>query len=379
MRARGIVAFTLAVLIVMRIFSSGIFGDLNAEPSAGRDALRPTQRSIHLYGGDLTVGAPLAAWYKELGITDLWLYPLRGAFPQDQHASDQRSIDDLESGGILKAYGDHGLRYWWFERPVPDYVYYLQMQRPDAGTDGIWGSGEWVDSLWESLCTKVEALYAEVRRAGFSGIVYDNEAYYSYRSKSRTWLWEGHAKQLGQAGAYYQRGLQVGSSIAAAWPNAPLIMVYAHGYPAEYWWYKGFQDAGLDLYLGIEQTYGAGPWKPGDAWYQHWWHAHRLRGVVRDKRNQFRFIQDDRHIISGLFPVDFSARKPNYDLRFFKQQLEEAASLGGPGPFAVWLWPQGPFTPRAWAEIHLPSGAQAQDYWTQMREFSGSSSNGPGR
>jgi hypothetical protein len=328
------------------------------------------QLELHLYGGDLSPGAPLAPWYKNIGVTDVWLYSLEGAFPQDQEASDQRSVAWLAENGVLQAYRDSGLGYWWFERPVPDYTYFLEMARRDADSDVIWGTSKPTEARWLSICAKVKEVYAEARAAGFKGIVYDNEAYYSYRSPSLSWLWEGHTSQLGPQGGYYRRGLQVGAAISSVWPRAQVIMVYGHGYPGEGWWYQGFHDAGIDLYIGVEHTYGAGPPKLGDQWYQHWYSWNRLKGVVRDKRNRFSFIADNRHIISGLFPIDFSSKLPNYDLRYFRQQLEEASSLSGPGPFAVWLWPQGPFTPESWKEIAFGPAGAAEAYWSLMKEFS---------
>ncbi|MBE3143605.1 MAG: hypothetical protein IMZ61_06740, partial [Planctomycetes bacterium] len=53
----------------------------NGSPST---VVPPGKIQIHLFGGDVSPAAPLAKWYRELGITDVWLYPLKGAFPQDQ-------------------------------------------------------------------------------------------------------------------------------------------------------------------------------------------------------------------------------------------------------------------------------------------------------
>lgn len=332
----------------------------------------PNRIQIHLFGGDVSPRAPLAFWYHEIGITDVWLYSLKGVFPQDQRPSDQRSLSELAHDGVLVGYSANQIRYWWFERPVPDYLYYsYRAQHPSVDdSDNIWSSRSSADGEWDVVCRRIGALYGSLRDAGFAGIVYDNEGYYSYKESERPWVWGGHDGELGPDGNYYKRGLEVGAAISAVWPRARAIMVYSFGYPGEYWWYKGLHDAGVDIYLGIEHSYGAGPAKPGDHWYQHWWSRGELTGVVKEKCALFNFVPDDRHIISGLFPIDFGRAEPNYDLTYFREQLRQASTLTGSGPFAVWIWPQGPFTPGSWKEVRYPEGVSREDYWRLMREYS---------
>ena len=147
-------------------------------------------------------------------------------------------------------------------------------------------------------------------------------------------------------------------------------MVYAFGYAGERWWYQGFHDAGVDFYLGVEHTYGAGPGDLGKAWYQSWWGGRRLRQTCDWKRTQFPFVASNQRTIAGLFPIDFGARKPNYRARYFREQLAEAAGADREVPIPVWVWPQGPFTPESWRNIAYADGDTAEDYLRALREFS---------
>jgi len=338
--------------------------------SVAQPSLPAMEQRIFLYGGDSSSDAPLAAWYREIGLTDVWVYPVRGAFPQDQDPRSQRTVEDLNNTGVLPAYRAHQLGIWWFERPVPDILYVQFAIGFPSQKDSIWGNTREADETWANIASKIRSAYGEVRKAGFQGIVYDTEAYYSYDRDHRVWLWQGHDNQLGTKGEYYKRGLEIGRAIHDVWPNAPVVIVYAFGYDGEYWWYKGIQDGGTDLYLGIEHTYGAGPVHQGDQWYQHWWQGRDLVQTVSQKMKIFDFLPDHNHIIAGLFPIDFGSKSPNYEFRYFKQQLDQAKEAYKNQSLSVWIWPQGPFSPGAWSEVKLPSGENPQEYWNALIEFS---------
>ncbi len=320
---------------------------------------------VHLFGGDITDGAPLAPWYREIGITDVWLYTLKGAFPQDQAPETQRSVADLQAGGVLDAYRTNGIRYWWFERPVPDVLY--------TQANCLWDDAPAADAAWQGVCERVAEIYPQVRAAGFEGLAYDNEAYYSYQGDeqgdTKPWVWGGHADEYGLQGGYHRRGLQVGKAIHAVWPRAKVIMVYAFGYEGERWWYQGFADAGLRVYLGAEHTYGAGPGDLGGEWYQSWWQGRKTKATCDWKRTRFPFLKSNERVIAGLFPIDFGARKPNYRAADFRAQLDSAANDDPDGPIPVWLWPQGPFTPESWDAVTYADDETAWDYLDALREF----------
>jgi len=226
---------------------------------------------VHLYGGDIRKGAPRAHWYRSIGITDVWLYPFRSAFPQDQSPEDQQTVSDVEQAGTLAEYRRQNIRYWWFERPVPDFLY-ATSKTGDFPQVHLWDSSKHSDQVWERIVARISSTYPDVRRAGFRGVVFDAEAYYSYQGdesgRQKPWIWGGHADQYGKSGNYYLRGREVGRAIGKVWPDAPVINVYAFGYEGERWWYQGMRDGGVDLYLGLEHTYGAGPGDLGKQWYQ---------------------------------------------------------------------------------------------------------------
>jgi hypothetical protein len=329
---------------------------------------------VHLFCGEAgEPGAPLAAWYHEIGITDVWIYPLKGAFPQDQLPESQRTVADMEQAGTLDAYRKHSVRYWWFERPVPDYAYETR-KSAEAPARNIWDSTPETEAFWASVCEKVAAIYPTARAAGFEGIVFDGEAYYSFKGdesgREKPWVWGGHADQYGKEGNYYRRGLQVGRAIQAVWPKAKVIFVYAFGYPGERWWYQGFHDAGIEVFLGPEHTYGAGPEEPGEQWYQSWWKGKKTKATCDDKRIVFPFIHDDQHIIAGLFPINFGTKKANYRATYFREQAAGAAQDDPAGPIPIWIWPEGPFTPQSWTDIEYAESDTANDYLQVLQDFS---------
>lgn len=327
---------------------------------------------VHLYGGDLAEGAPLASWYRRIGITDVWVYPLRGAFPQDQRPETQKTVEDLIRSKTLENYRDNSIRYWWFERPVPDFLYLLGRHKSSPKSH-IWDDSPKTDALWTDICSRISEIYPTARRAGFAGIVYDNESYYSYagdeQGKQKPWIWGGHDNQYGTSGNYYRRGVQIGRAIRDAWPEAKVIMVYAFGYEGERWWYQGVKDGGCDVLIGPEHTYGAGPGDLGPHFYHSWWNGRKTKATCDDKRKQFPFAKSNQQVVAGLFPIDFGARKPNYRARYFREQLASAATEDTT-PIHVWLWPQGPFTPESWQSVTYAQGDSAEAYFEALREFS---------
>ena len=356
----------ILILLAAAVFST---------PSlVANEAQKPARRRIdvHLFGGDLTPGAPLASWYHEIGITDVWLYPLKGAFPQDQRPEDQKTVEDLVREKTLKHYRDNHIRYWWFERPVPDFFYLTGKGKGGPGSH-IWDDSPETDVLWNDVCRRIHEIYPTARDAGFAGVVYDNESYYTYggdeSGKKKPWVWGGHDDQYGKSGNYYRRGLQVGRAIHAAWPEAKVIMVYAFGYQGERWWYQGVNDGGAEVVIGPEHTYGAGPGDLGSQYYNRWWNGRKTKATCDDKRKQFPFIPDNDRVLAGLFPIDFGARKPNYRAKHFREQLESAATEDT-APIHVWLWPQGAFTPESWKAVEYAEGEGAEDYLRALREFS---------
>jgi hypothetical protein len=363
--------------------AGGIVAGLAVAGLVTATAAEPPRRrvDVHLYGADGSPGAPHAAWYRDIGITDVWIYPVAGAFPQDQLPETQKAPADLVREGTLAAYERHGIRSWWFERPVPDFLYRVGRQ-PAPGVDPaapltrhIWDSSPETDALWQGVCDRIAEVYPAVRDAGFAGVVYDGEAYYNGAgsapaagSAPSPWLW-GHDEEAGSEGNYYRRGLQIGRAIYAAWPEARVILVYAFGYACERSWYQGIHDAGVKVLIGPEHTYGAGPGDLGKAWFQQWWDGKPTKQVCDSKRSEFPFVRDNRQVLAGLFPINFGTGKPNYRARDFEKQLASAANDDAE-PIGVWLWPEGPFTPQRWREIEYAEGDSAEAYLAALRSYS---------
>ncbi len=346
----------LRVIVLSAFTFSMIFG--TAPCLSAADGRRT---DIHLFGGDITMGAPLAPWYRSIGITDVWLYPVRGAFPQDQDPGTQLSVNDLQVAGTLASYRENDIRHWWMERPVPDYFHLTAKQ---AGVD-LWTSTAAADALWDNVCDNIASIYPQVNNAGFTGLVFDMESYYTGGD-----VLYGQTDQYGINGGYYRRGLQIGEAIQNAWSNAKAIAVYGFGYEGEKWWYQGLKDAGLDLYVGAEHTYGAGCNELGNEWYQSWWGGMSTKQTCDWKRTQFPFIADNQHVNAGLFPIDFTANQPNYLATYFREQLASAANDDPNGPIPVWLWPQGGFSQETWNNVNYASGDTAESYLSALRDYS---------
>ena len=165
------IAYELDLLMRNNTLTSGIAVLLTFVATVCVGA-EPRQRvEVHLYGGDVRDGAPLAAWYRSIGVTDVWLYPVKGAFPQDQDPKSQRSASDLAAAGTLDSYRKNNIRYWWFERPVPDFAY-MKRKKGDSPRSNLWDSSAETDAIWSDACHKMGTVYAKAREAGFRGIVW---------------------------------------------------------------------------------------------------------------------------------------------------------------------------------------------------------------
>ena len=131
-------------------------------------------------------------------------------------------------------------------------------------------------------------------------------------------------------------------------------------------------DGGVDLYLGPEHTYGAGPAGDlGNQVYNSWWGGMNTWECCNWKSTeQFPFIGDNQHIIAGLFPIEFMAERPNYRARYFREQVTSAAMDDPDGPISIWIWPQGAFSPESWQAVEYAEGDSADDYLQVLRDFS---------
>ena len=211
----------------------------------------------------------------------------------------------------------------------------------------------------------------------------------------------GPARPNNRGGNYYNRGLQVGKAIAAAWPNASVRMVYGYPWPGLVAWVQGHADAGLQVKVGLEHTYGAGPCTPASRpWYAcswggmntsaaaaaeavHWPFAHSVDGGGGGSRGSggdsaaagagVRRAGGSKGMSAGLFPLctgetcwSTSGNHPTamYTLCDFEVQLRSAL-CDDVAPIATWLWLAGRLTQASLANI---SGAG--NYTALMHTYS---------
>jgi hypothetical protein len=245
----------------------------------------PRRLSISYYGApNQNVTAENATFLASVGVTDVWVPYLAGAWAVDccdcrtgNHGSRTCayateglhaglvSLQQAKDERLVETYAAAGINTWFFERPVPDFEW-----TGAVGTigDGMWNSSAEIDAGWAAVADNISAVYPAVKAMGFAGLVYDNEGYYSKTCHDPgpvSCLWHQSSafdKTVGGKlirGNYYRRGKQIGAAIAAAWPNASIVMAYGFPYPGLVQWVEGHLDAGVRVQIGTEHTYGAGP------------------------------------------------------------------------------------------------------------------------
>ena len=329
----------------------------DAERMSGR------QLSAALYGAPALLTpdhGELPAFYRSLGFTAVWTPYVQGAFAVDvADWAALPTVAEVVASGTLRQYASAGLAVHFFERPVPSWLWvrYQQLRGPTDNTT-LWDDTPLADALWAQAASNISRVYPQVRAAGYQGLVYDSEDYYG---QGVFWMLAAHA---GPNGSYYRRGRQVGTAIAAAWPDVNLTDVYGIPEPGWRWFLRGLQDGGVRLRAGLEHTYGAGPCQPGAPWYTCWWRHNSTWAVAQADLQSLTpaFANATAvapRVAAGLFPFDLSASpKANYLLEYFAQQLHSALCDGPAGPLPVWLWVPGALNATTWAA--LPDHQQYQ-------------------
>lgn len=249
--------------------------------------------------------------------------------------------------------------------------------------------------MWEHVVANITAVYSEVRAMGFEGLVYDNEGYYSGTCNDPTpvsCLWhQRSAFNVNGSGSYYARGKQVGEAISKAWPGARVVMAYGFPYPGLVDWVRGHIDAGLNVQVGIEHTYGAGPCS-GPYYHGSWFQCsfggppgstgpHHLKAVIDSEYQSWPAAASvSERMTAGISPPNlgaFGPASPQYEAVYLRQQLRSALCDEPTGPLDVWWWPAGGLTHAALAAINAtvtePNGAQ--DYTSLMYAFIAQNTN----
>ena len=270
----------------------------------------------------------------DLGVTDLWLDYVESAFPQTNHNSGFQIWQDT---GALAAFKKRGIRYWLAEH--------------EAFTCMVNGPEDLRDDLkWITTCRQARHLYAKARSLGFRGLVLDAEDYGGVTEAAKAkykdvadhvdaWTF---ADEFGPAGMYYHRGRQYGQVIAEVW-GGPLMQVYeARMYAGKgdcragnYWWLKGICDAGVEIWIATERTYGAGKAEI-DSEYPEWtrrWFV-RMADYVPKVHRAYPFAT---RVLPGFAPWNTRLRKPNYLPKYLDEQLRIARDCA----LGYWIYNEG--------------------------------------
>ncbi len=271
---------------------------------------------------------------RDLGVTDLWLDYVETAFPQTNHNS---GFGIWVDSGALTAFKKRGIRYWLGEH--------------EAFTQMVNGPEDLRDDLkWLTTCRQARQIYARARALGFRGLVLDAEDYGGVTDAAKQKYKDGadhvdawtFADEFGPAGMYYQRGLEFGRVIKDVW-GCPLMQVYeARMYAGKddcrqgnIWWLKGIFDAGIEIWIATERTYGAGKGEI-ESEYPEWtrrWFV-RMNEYVAKAHRAYPFAT---RVLPGFAPWNTRLRKPNYLPKYLDEQLRIARDCA----LGYWIYNEG--------------------------------------
>ena len=160
--------------------------------SSSTAAAGPRRLSIALYGApNSNLTSDQLGTFQRTGVTDAWIPYLQGAFAVDCCKNKTDGGSAYRQGGLhaglvplaqarqdklVETYAQHSINAWFFERPVPDFEW-----TGSAGTIGpaLWNSSAEADAKWAEVVANISAVYPQVRKMGFAGLVFDTEGYYS--------------------------------------------------------------------------------------------------------------------------------------------------------------------------------------------------------
>jgi len=272
---------------------------------------------------------------RDLGCTDLWLDFVESAFPQTNHNA---GFAHWIESGALDRFRERGLRYWLAEHEA----FTCLVNAPGDLRD---------DRRWETTFRQARFLYAQARALGFRGLVFDAEDYGGVTEEAKAayagvadfvdaWCF---ADEFGPGGMYYLRGRQFGQVLQSAWPEAPLLQVYeARVYAGKgdcragnYWWLRGLHDAGVEIWIATEKTYGAGRGEIESEAPEHLrtWFVQMPEFMTRI-HDAYPFAA---RVLPGFHPWNTRTRQPNYLPRYLSEQIEIAANWA-PG---FWIYTEG--------------------------------------
>lgn len=270
---------------------------------------------------------------KDITVTDVWLDYVETAFPQTNNNAGLKLFED---SGVLRQLSARGIKYWLAEHEA----FTFMVSSPEDLQD---------DLKWQTTYRQAATIYARAKKLGFRGIVYDAEDYdgvsaeaaEQYKSINEpvdAWCF---SEEFGYSGMYYQRGLKLGKIIKEVF-GGPLMQVYeARNYAAtddhkagNYWWLKGINDGGTEVWIATERTYGAGNNEiPVGLEHLGKWFVD-LRMYVNAVYQSYPFAT---RVLPGFHPWNTRTRQPNYLPKYLDQQLEMAENIA-PG---YWIYTEG--------------------------------------
>ncbi len=319
----------------IRFAGGGQTGAISEVAFLGRENL--PERHLMCWSGDVQQDFLDKLDYlgRDLGVTDIWLDYVETAFPQTNHNSGFQIWDE---NGTLREFQKRGIRYWLSEH--------------EAFTQMVNGPEDLRDDLkWETTFRQMRDLYPKARALGFRGLVLDAEDYGGVTADATdrykdvadfvdAWCF---ADEFGYAGLYYQRGLQFGRVLKEVW-DCPLLQVYeARMYAGKddcragnYWWLKGIHDAGIEIWIATERTYGAGNGEIADSEapeHVRRWFV-RLPEYIAKAHEAYPFAA---RILPGFHPWNTRLRRPNYLPKYLDEQLRTARNCA----LGYWIYNEG--------------------------------------
>ncbi len=281
------------------------------------------ERHLMCWSGDLRRDYldKLDYFDRDLGVTDLWLDYVETAFPQTNHNS---GLDLWVTSGALEAFRKRGIRYWLGEHEAFTFL----VNEPEDLRD---------ERKWLTTLCQARRVYARAHKLGFRGLVLDAEDYGGVTAAAKerykdvadhvdAWCF---ADEFGLAGMYYHRGLHYGQVIKTVW-GGPLMQVYeARMYAGKgdcragnYWWLKGIHDAGVEIWIATERTYGAGNSEIDSKSPEHLrrWFV-RIPDYVPKVHEAYPFAA---RVLPGFSPWNTRLRTPEYLPKYLDEQLRIA-------------------------------------------------------
>jgi len=271
---------------------------------------------------------------RDLGVTDLWLDYVETAFPQSNHNS---GFGIWRESGALGEFRKRGIRYWLAEHEAFTHL----VNDPNDLRD---------EPRWLTTLEQARYLYAQAKELGFRGLVLDAEDYDGITREAANkykdiadhpdaWCF---AEEFGLSGMYYHRGQQFGRILKEVW-GGPLLQVYeARLYAGKgdcragsYWWLKGIHDAGIDIWIATERTYGAGNGEITSdypEWARRWFV--QMPDYVPQVHTAYPFAT---RVLPGFAPWITRLGTPNYLPKYLDQQLDMARHCAR----GYWIYNEG--------------------------------------